>query len=112
MTAGIRSGAVAFVLATAALVTSVRAAPVPSIHVDDDAAPGGEGSARFPYNNLTDALKAAASRVSPVIDVAPGVYPVDRSLIIDRSIECIMLQRAVHGAEVGGGPPWAVVVVF
>lgn len=71
-----------------------RAAPAspsqPALHtviyVDADAAPGGDGSERDPYDNLTDAL-ADAETISGavVIEVAPGDYVIDSSLVIDRS---------------------------
>jgi hypothetical protein len=56
------------------------------IYVDVDAAPGGDGSERHPYDNLPDAL-AAARTISGavVIEVAPGDYVIDSSLVIDRS---------------------------
>ena len=58
------------------------------IHVDDDAAPGGNGSGRFPYSTLPAALEAAKAISAPVrIAVAPGHYLITDTLVIDRSLE-------------------------
>jgi hypothetical protein len=58
------------------------------IHVDDDAVVGGNGSGRFPYNNLTDALAdARTTSGAVVINVAPGDYAVETSLVVDRPLE-------------------------
>jgi hypothetical protein len=100
VTAGIRIRAVALAIVMAALATSVHAAAVATIHVDDDAAPGGDGSARFPYNNLTDAFSAAKASVGPVIiEAAPGLYSVDHSLVIDHSMELRGSSGLVKGAD-------------
>jgi hypothetical protein len=100
MTAGIRIRAIALTIVMAALATSVGAASAPTIHVDDDAAPGGNGSTSFPFNNLPDALKAAQVSVGPVIiEVAPGVYTVDHSLVIDHSLELRGSSVLVKGAD-------------
>jgi hypothetical protein len=108
MTAGIRIRAVALAIVMAALATSVGAAPAATIHVDDDAAPGGNGSASFPYNNLPEALKAARVSAGPVIiEVAPGLYSVDHSLVIDHSMELRGSSVLVKGAD--GWPTGAVV---
>ena len=85
----------------AAFATSVRAAPsAPTIYVDDDAAPGGNGSAAFPFNNVPDALSAANAGAGPVIiAVAPGLYTVDHSLVIDHSMELRGSSMLVKGAD-------------
>jgi len=58
------------------------------IHVDDDAAPGGNGSARFPFKNLPEAVDTARTVVGPVIiQVEPGDYPLTSTLVIARSLE-------------------------
>lgn len=57
------------------------------IHVDDDATPGGNGSARSPYTNLPDAVVAARSDPGAVIKVEPGDYALAETLLIDRSLE-------------------------
>jgi hypothetical protein len=109
MTAGIRIRAVALAIAMAASATSGHAAAlVATIHVDDDAAPGGDGSARFPYNTLTDALSAAkASTGGVIIEVAPGLYTVDHSLVIDQPLELRGSSSLVKGAD--GWPTGGVV---
>jgi hypothetical protein len=100
MTAGIRIRAVALAMVMAALATSVYAVPAVTIHVDDDAAPGGDGSARFPYNNLPDAFSAAKASAGPVIiEAAPGRYSVDQSLVIDHSMELRGSSGLVKGAD-------------
>jgi hypothetical protein len=101
MTAGIRVRAIALAILMAAFATSVRAAPpTTTIHVDDDAAPGGDGSALFPFNNVPDALKAARVSLGPVIiEVAPGLYSVDHSLVIDHSMELRGSSVLVKGAD-------------
>lgn len=57
------------------------------IHVDDDAAPGGDGSPRFPFNNIADAFALAGSFGGAVVVVEPGQYPVSSTLRIQSSIE-------------------------
>jgi hypothetical protein len=58
------------------------------ILVDDDAAPGGDGSARFPYRDLHDAVAAANAVSGPVlIKVEPGDYVLAAPLLVERSIE-------------------------
>ena len=77
------------VVALAALLVSpAQSAAKTTIHVDDDAPHGGNGSGRSPYNNLADALAAAkATSAAVVIVVAPGDYAVGSSLVIDRPLE-------------------------
>jgi hypothetical protein len=83
-----RPPALAFAVALA--VVTVPAYPTSSvvIHVDDDAAPGGNGSGAFPYRSLPEAV-AAAHGVSGavVIKVEPGNYPLAETLVVDRSLE-------------------------
>jgi hypothetical protein len=57
------------------------------IHVDDDAAPGGDGSGRFPFDNIADALARAASLWGAVVVVEPGEYPVSSTLRIQSPID-------------------------
>jgi Protein of unknown function (DUF1565) len=78
----------AAVALTAMLATSAQSAQARTIHVDDDAALGGNGSSRSPYNNLADAFAdARATSAAVVIRVAPGDYPVESTLVVDRSLE-------------------------
>ncbi len=58
------------------------------IYVNDNAAPGGNGvTPRFAYRNVPEALAEAKTISGPVIiDVAPGEYLVDSTLVIDRSL--------------------------
>ena len=72
---------------TAVTVLSASEPPV-IIHVDDDAAPGGNGTAMLPFNNLADAVAAADGVTGFVtIKVAPGDYPLSETLTIDRPID-------------------------
>lgn len=57
------------------------------IHVDDDATPGGNGSARSPYTNLPEAVVAARANPGAVIKVAPGDYALAETLVIDESMD-------------------------
>jgi len=58
------------------------------IHVDDDATPGGDGSGRFPYHDLPEAVAAAhAIAGAVVIKVEPGDYVLTEPLVIDRQLE-------------------------
>ena len=58
------------------------------IHVDDDAAPGGDGSGRSPYKNLPEAVAAARAASGEVlIKVKPGAYALSETLVIDRSLQ-------------------------
>lgn len=57
------------------------------IHVDDDAGPGGDGSGRFPFDNIADALARAASLGGAVVVVEPGQYPVSSTLQIQSPID-------------------------
>jgi hypothetical protein len=87
-----------------------------SIHVDDDAALGGDGSARSPFDNLADALaEANASAGAVVVKVAPGDYAVEGSLVIDRSLELrgstILLEDA-DGWPTGAVVPGTATRVF
>ena len=79
----------AIVVALAALLaTPAQTASTRVIHVDDDAPAGGDGSGRSPYDNLTDALARARTASGAIeINVAPGDYAIDSSLVIDRPLE-------------------------
>src|SRR4030095_14776563 len=92
---------IALAVATAALATSVSAASTPPvIHVDDDAAAGGDGSARLPFNTLVDALSAANGIAgSVVIEGARGVYRFDHSLVIERPLELRGSSVPVFGPD-------------
>ena len=61
----------------------------PIIHVDDDAGPGGDGSGRFPFDNIADALARAASLGGAVVVVEPGQYPVSSTLRIQSAIDLV-----------------------
>lgn len=57
------------------------------IHVDDDAGPGGNGSGRYPFDNIADALALAQSLGGAVVVVEPGQYPVSSTLRIQSPID-------------------------
>jgi len=76
-----------FIFATV-MAIPVHTAQRVLIHVNDDVAPGGNGTARFPFNNLPEAVDAARTILGPVIiQVEPGDYPLTSTLVIDRSLE-------------------------
>jgi hypothetical protein len=90
--------AVAALMVAATLSGSVRAATGAAdaaaqvsgqrvIHVDAGARPGGDGSGRFPFNNVADALGLANSLGGALVVVAPGIYPVVSTLHIQSPIE-------------------------
>lgn len=72
----------------AIFVAPAQTAQPRTIHVDDDAVPGGSGTASAPYNNLADAVAAAGTTsAAVVIKVAPGDYAIASTLVIDRPLE-------------------------
>lgn len=83
-------------------ITAAGSKPV-VIRVDDDAAPGGDGSGKSPFKNLPDAVAAARARQgSVVIKVEPGEYPLTTSLVIDVSVDLRgSTEQVVHD-----GDPW------
>lgn len=92
----------ALTLVIAASVTTVpaRAAPAVVIHVDDDAAPGGNGTGRFPFDNLPDAVDAARTVTGSVtIKVRPGDYPLAETLVIDRSLKLSGSTEQLDGTD-------------
>src|SRR5262245_30128337 len=73
-----------------------------TIHVDDDATPGGNGTAHAPYNNLPEAVAAAyAISGAVVIKVEPGAYGLAEPLVIERSLE---LRGSTE--QVDSDDPW------
>lgn len=67
---------------------SVTASKQVVIHVDDGAAPGGDGGGRSPYRTLADAVAAARARsTAVVIKVEPGDYPLTAPLVIDFALD-------------------------
>lgn len=72
------------------------------IHVDDDATPGGNGSGRFPYQNLPEAVAAAQAIAGVVaIKVEPGDYALAEPLVIDRSVDLLGSTEQVESDD-----PW------
>lgn len=95
------------VVALAVLATPAQTAPPRVIHVDDDAAAGGNGSDRAPYDNLQDALTAArGTPAAVVIIVAPGDYAVESPLVIDRPLD--LRGASVLSVDTEGWPTGAV----
>jgi hypothetical protein len=105
------AGATALVLAILTSVASpgvAGAAGSKVIHVNDDAEPGGDGSARSPYDNLPDALAAArATSGDVVVSVAPGDYEVTSTLVIARPLDLRGASDLIK--DVDGLPTGAVV---
>jgi uncharacterized protein DUF1565 len=91
-----------FLAAPLAAATSTgasdQAATAWVIHVNEGAAPGGNGSAQSPFKNLPRALeKAKATSGAVVIQVAPGTYFINSSLVIDRPLVLRGSSVLVHG---------------
>jgi hypothetical protein len=77
-------GSIVALLVVGAPSVAVAASRALLIHVDDDAAPGGIGSARRPFANLPEAVAAArTSGPGVVVSVQPGDYPLVAPLVID-----------------------------
>jgi hypothetical protein len=98
---------IAAMIVIATISLSASEPPV-FIYVDDDAAPGGNGSALLPFNNLADAV-AMARAVSGFVTVrvAPGDYLLTDTLVIDRSIDLRGSTDQIYDAD--GWPTGAVV---
>jgi hypothetical protein len=88
-------------------ITGNSAAPT-VIHVDDDAAAGGDGSGRAPYNNIADAVASTLGTPGPVvIKVEPGIYALDATIQLERSVD--LRGSSVLPLDEGGLPTGAVV---
>jgi hypothetical protein len=88
-----------------ALVSTVRAGQEVRVvlHVDDDAAVGGDGSGRRPFTNIPEAVEAARVADGPVrINVEPGIYRLTATVRIERALE---LQGSTILTFDGGGLP-------
>src|SRR5688572_13690616 len=57
------------------------------IHVDDDAATGGNGSSSSPFATIAEAVDAANQGGGDVIKLAPGLYEVTSTVKIDKPLE-------------------------
>lgn len=53
------------------------------IHVDDDAPPGGNGSARAPFDSIADAVTRARTIDDAVVQVHPGLYETRSTVVVD-----------------------------
>ncbi len=97
-----RSTFLAFVFALATVAIPGFAADLVVIYVNAAASAGGDGSARFPYNNLPEAIATARSASgAPLIKVEPGDYPLAQSLLIASSME---LRGSTE--QVASGDSW------
>src|SRR5262249_29428869 len=77
-----------------------KAAPAVVIHVNDDAAPGGNGAKNAPFNNLPDAVEAARRLPGAVtIKVEPGDYALTETLLIDRPLDLRGSTEQVDGSD-------------
>ena len=95
-----RLWALTLVVAVTVATVPANATPVIIIHVDDDAAPGGNGTGRFPFDNLPDAVAAARTVPGSVkIRVRSGDYPLAEALVIDRSLDLIGSTEQVDGTD-------------
>lgn len=88
------------------LASAVRTAPT-ILHVDDDAEPGGDGSGRRPFNDIADALALAGSLGDVVVIVAPGTYPVSRTLRIASGVD--LRGSIVMDVDAAGLPTGSIV---
>lgn len=74
------------------------------IHVDDDAGPGGDGSARAPYDNLHDAVAHAQGIAGATVLVRAGVYELGTSLRVQTPIDLRgsnVMERDAQGWPTG-----------
>lgn len=61
-----------------------------TIYVDDNANPGGDGSATFPFQNLPAAVREANARnFKSKIQLAPGRYELNETLRIERGMSIV-----------------------
>ncbi len=78
------------------------------IHVDDDAAPGGDGSGRFPFDDIADAVALAESSGGAAIVVEPGRYEVSSTIRIQSPIDLKgsnVMEVGVDGWPTGSVTP-------
>jgi hypothetical protein len=95
--------AIATTVFLAVFAAPAQTTPPKVIHVDDDAAAGGNGSAQSPYNSLEDALAAAReTSAAVVINVRPGDYAVGSTLVIDRPLA--LRGSSVLSTDAAGWP--------
>lgn len=85
------------------LAINAQSATHQVIHVDDNAPPGGDGSAAKPYNTIADGVTLArAVGGDPTIKVAPGRYELASTIIIDIPLD--LVGSNVMGIDSGGWP--------
>lgn len=85
-----------------ACLATLAAAPKVTVHVDDDAAPGGNGSRRAPFRTVEAAVALANSLGErTTIKVAPGTYEVATSLVLTAPVA---LRGSTEWLIAGGGP--------
>lgn len=78
--------------------SSDQAVTAKVIYVNEGAAPGGNGSYRFPFRNLPEAVdEAKVTSRAVVIRVAPGTYFINSSLVIDRALVLRGSSVLIHG---------------
>src|SRR5262249_48659943 len=59
----------------------------PVIHVDDNAQPGGDGTAKTPYSNIADAVSRAQALGGGVVVIEPGRYELTSTVRIPCPID-------------------------
>ena len=92
--------ALTFVLAATVVMVAAQTNRPVVIHVDDDASPGGNGTGRFPFDNLRDAVDAARPLPQAVIIIVePGDYPLASTLVIDRGLDLRGSTEQVYGSD-------------
>ncbi|MCC7345628.1 MAG: DUF1565 domain-containing protein [Deltaproteobacteria bacterium] len=65
------------------LLTPAAAVSAKTIHVDDDAQPGGNGSGKAPFASIAEAVAAANPQGGDTVKVAPGLYEISESVRIE-----------------------------
>ncbi|NUP96685.1 MAG: hypothetical protein HUU28_11030 [Planctomycetaceae bacterium] len=80
-------------LGLALVLSTALALPQNTVHVDADAAPGGDGSAAAPFQTIQSAVDAATTLAGDTVLVAPGVYVGRVSVPFGRALTV----RSSHG---------------
>lgn len=72
---------------TVLLLTPAGAISAKTIHVDDDAAPGGNGSGKAPFATIAEAVEMANGLGGDTIKVAPGLYEISSTIKIEKPLK-------------------------
>ena len=84
---------------TIGFVPALRAGRI-VLHVDHAAAPGGNGTARFPFRDVQEAVAAAeATSEAVLIKVLPGDYVLTKPLVIDHALDLRGSTELIEGDD-------------